>query len=164
MLVLYDVHRSSSSFPRPQGKDSTLKRRRLSALFASAGLLAGCASTGSTSSFRGVLFPVLLGPKDRVNMTAPAPATKVDNWYAEAVNFASSQDTQTTRTITETREATSFMAETAVAYFGSEHKGDANLEMRVTRVEGSAYVTAFGGAAKEFVRVETDIVRPGAAK
>lgn len=138
--------------------------RSLAAAGISAVLLSACASTGSVGSFRGVHFPVMLGPLDRVRMTTPATVTKVDDWYTEAVNFASSQDVGSTRVTTETREATSFMAEGAVRYMENEHKSNPALDMKVTKLEATAYVTAFGGAAKEFVRVETDIVRHGESK
>jgi hypothetical protein len=53
----------------------------------------------------------------------------------------------------------SFMAETAAAYMDDKHKGRADVDLQVTSINGMAYVTSFGGAAKEYVRVDTDIVR-----
>lgn len=138
--------------------------RTIAAVLTSAALLGGCASTGAIGSFRGASFPVMLGPKDRVGMTTPAPVTKIDDWFSQAVHSVKSLDTNTTRTTTEFRVETSYMGEEAVQYLEDEHKSASNLEMRITTLTGVAYVTAFGGAAAEYVRVETDIVKNGDAK
>ena len=113
---------------------------RLFILATAAALFAtGCASGGSVSSFRGVQFPVMLGAKNRIAAPAPTPVTKVNDWYAEAVNFARADDIQgaggTYRVTTSTETASSFMAEEAEGFVESEHKSDATLEMTVTLIQ-----------------------------
>ncbi len=42
-------------------------------------------------------------------------------------------------------------------------QGGTDVDLQVTSLKGTAYVTAFGGAAKEIMYVEADIVRPAGA-
>jgi hypothetical protein len=114
------------------------------------------------SSFRGAPFPVMFGVKNRLGPAAPIPATKVDSWWAESVSFIGTQDSGGYRTTTTTEADSSFMAETAESYL--KEKNDPGLELNVTAIDAVAYVTAFGGAQKEYVHVEADVVRQGGVK
>jgi hypothetical protein len=128
-------------------------------------LWVGCSSTGALSSFRGMQTPVMLGPQHRVNVSQPAPkGTKVDDWWAETVRHESSQDLGDVRVTTINSSISSYMAERASSYIQDNHKGSADLDLHVTTIQGVAYVTSFGGAAKEYVRVDTDVVKKAEAK
>jgi hypothetical protein len=57
------------------------------------------------------------------------------------------------------------MAERSTRYVEKNVQGGItpDLELHVTELKGTAYVTAFGGAQKEIMYCETDIVRLPAA-
>lgn len=116
-----------------------------------------CSSTGSVSSFKGAPFPVMLGPK-RLGPTVEAK--KVDDWYAEAVNFASQVDSGAYRITTVNTAPTSFMGRSSTKYVNNMAGGlTPDLDLQVTEIKGTAYVTAMGGAKKEIMYVAADIVR-----
>jgi hypothetical protein len=125
-------------------------------------IVTGCANGGSVSSFRGAPFPVMFGLKNRLGRADPIPATKVDTWWAESVSFIGTQDSGGYRTTTTTEADSSFMAETAESYL--KEKNDPGLELSVTSIDAVAYVSAFGGAQKEYVHVDADVVRQGGVK
>jgi hypothetical protein len=130
------------------------------ALAMAAVLSGGCASGGAVSSFRGAPFPVMLGPA-RVGTAPPAPGKKIDDWFGETVNRTTSVDGGDHWINTTSATEKSFMAVTAIEYIDDKHKKRSDIDMHVTSINGMAYVTSFGGAAKEYVRVDTDIVQGG---
>ncbi len=86
-----------------------MKYRKLGKVVLGAAVLTtACASGGSLSSFRGAPFPVMLGPK-RVGNAAPV-TNKVDDWYAEAVNFVGTMDSGNYRITTTNTAPSSYMA------------------------------------------------------
>jgi hypothetical protein len=121
-------------------------------------LSTACSSAGSVSSFRGAPFPVMLGPK---RLGPPVQATKVDDWYGEAVSVVAQYDSGSYRVTTTHQAATGFMAERSTRYVEKNVQGGItpDLELQVTDLKGTAYITAFGGAKKEIMYCETDIMR-----
>ena len=128
-------------------------------------LFVACTTTGAVSSFRGMDTPVMLGPQQRVGVAGPAANGKtVDTWWAETVRHESSQDMPGERVTTIASADEAFMAGKASEYIRDNHKGSADLDMHVTDLDSVAYITSFGGAKKEYVRVEVNIVKKSEAK
>jgi hypothetical protein len=129
---------------------------RLACALALAALL-GCAAEGATANFHGVRNPVLLGPKDRVNVEQASPATKVSDFKSTAYKMTTSHDSGG-YTYTNTRWTgdgkLAAAARRALA-------GDDTLDLRLKEVEGTAWVMALGAGEKTQVHVEGEVVSAG---
>jgi len=125
----------------------------------------GCASVGINAAFVGTPTPVLLGPRDRVGVAAPAAITKLAEFEGEAfwrfsqgstTNYATGIRTDWSR-----QEQTGQYALSAACYKAT-NGFDPALDVRLTKVKTSAYGNLF--TMRNYVTIEGDVVRPGGGR